>query len=223
MRKLSQSIDAHYWERRSEVSHESLSHQKSEASSSKSNPEKKKASSSSSKPSAKSSSSNSNPKQKSTQSSSSSNLSTKLTKDGKITDRERQRRMDNNLCLYCGGSGHNAKDCHKASNAKAHAAKASKPEGKSDSSDTSKNILSSLPYSAQTVGCVVPDRALPEAKFNTSTLSDPNSFFVSIRSSLSRNPDTPFCALIDCGSSHCFVDPKFVSKHRIPTSDIPPI
>ena len=143
MRKLSQSIDARYWERRSEVSRESSSHQKSEASSSKSNPDKKKASSShssSSKPSAKSSSSNSNPKQKSTQSSSSSNLSTKLTKDGKITDRERQRRMDNNLCLYCGGSGHNTKDCHKASNAKARTAKASKPEGKSDSSDTSKKF-----------------------------------------------------------------------------------
>jgi hypothetical protein len=32
--------------------------------------------------------------------------------------------MDNNLCLYCGGTGHNAKDCHKAVNAEAHTTKA---------------------------------------------------------------------------------------------------
>jgi hypothetical protein len=48
--------------------------------------------------------------------------------------------MDNNLCLYCGGSRHNTKDCHKAANAKAHAAKASKPEGKSETSDASKKL-----------------------------------------------------------------------------------
>jgi len=106
MKTLSQSINAQYWERQSEVSCESLSRQKSEASSSKSNSDKKKTSlscSSSSKPSTLSSSSKFNPKPKPAQPSS-SNLSNKLGKDGKITDRERQRQLDNNLCLYCSGS-----------------------------------------------------------------------------------------------------------------------
>jgi hypothetical protein len=65
-------------------------------------------------------------------------LSRTLGKDGKIMEQEQQHRMDNNLCLYCGGHGHNAKDCHKAANAKARAAKATKPEGKSESADASK-------------------------------------------------------------------------------------
>jgi hypothetical protein len=86
---------------------------------------------------------------------------------------------------------------------------------------TPQKILSNLPYSAQTEVCIVPDCAFPKAKFNASTLSNLNSFFVSIQSSLTRNPDTLFHTLIDCGSSHCFVDPKFISKHQIPTSDIP--
>ena len=30
-------------------------------------------------------------------------------------------------------------------------------------------------------------------------------------------------ALIDSGSSHCFIDSKFVSEHSIPTKSIPPI
>jgi hypothetical protein len=59
----------------------------------------------------------------------SSPLADKLGKDGKLTPGERQRRLDNNLCLFCGKSGHIAKECPKslsaASKAKAQAAKAS--------------------------------------------------------------------------------------------------
>ena len=35
--------------------------------------------------------------------------------------------------------------------------------------------------------------------------------------------DIVFHALIDSGSSHCFIDSKFVSKHSILTKSIPPI
>ena len=35
--------------------------------------------------------------------------------------------------------------------------------------------------------------------------------------------DIVFHALIDSGSSHCFMDSKFVSKHLILTKSIPPI
>jgi len=56
----------------------------------------------------------------------------KLGKDGKLTPQERQRRFDNNLCLFCGGTGHTAKDCPKssssASKTKARVAQAKEKE-----------------------------------------------------------------------------------------------
>jgi hypothetical protein len=42
-------------------------------------------------------------------------ISDKLGKDGKLRTDERKRRMEKNLCLYCGAGGHSAKDCRKAS------------------------------------------------------------------------------------------------------------
>jgi hypothetical protein len=39
------------------------------------------------------------------------NLDGKLGKNGKLTFQERQRRMDNDLCLFCGGSGHKVNEC----------------------------------------------------------------------------------------------------------------
>lgn len=41
-------------------------------------------------------------------------ISDKLGKDGKLTFQERQRRFDNSLCLYCGGTGHMVKECPKS-------------------------------------------------------------------------------------------------------------
>ena len=49
-------------------------------------------------------------------------LTGKLGKDGKLTPVERQCCMENNLCLFCGKTGHLAKDCSKVlSAAKAQA------------------------------------------------------------------------------------------------------
>ena len=53
-----------------------------------------------------------------------SDLASKLEADGRLTQQERQCRMDQNLCLFCGKPGHMAKDCNKAAAAKAHAASA---------------------------------------------------------------------------------------------------
>ena len=41
-------------------------------------------------------------------------LTGKLGKDGKLTPQERQRRMDNSLCLFCGKMGHITKECPKS-------------------------------------------------------------------------------------------------------------
>jgi hypothetical protein len=63
---------------------------------------------------------------------SSSSIADKLGKDGKLTHQERQRRFDNNLCMFCGGAGHTAKECPKstssASKAKARAVEAKEKE-----------------------------------------------------------------------------------------------
>jgi len=57
-------------------------------------------------------------------------LAEKLGKDGKLTQDERKRRFDNNLCMFCGGIGHMAKECPKSNSsaAKARAAKAEEPK-----------------------------------------------------------------------------------------------
>lgn len=41
-------------------------------------------------------------------------LTGKLNSAGKLTSEEREHRMKNGLCLYCGKSGHEAKECRKA-------------------------------------------------------------------------------------------------------------
>ena len=59
-------------------------------------------------------------------SASSTSISDKLGKDGKLSAEEHQRHFDNNLCLYCGGTGYKTADCRKAaastSKANAHVA-----------------------------------------------------------------------------------------------------
>ena len=63
-------------------------------------------------------------------------------------------------------------------------------------------------------------------QLNTSALSDPYSLFVSLTSPLILGQDylnkIPFQALINSGSTHCFVDSKFVDTHhlKIPTTPL---
>jgi hypothetical protein len=144
LRSLAQSIDARYWEYKTEQNREN-------SSVSKSNHQDKKPStqntsqqhahhnpSSSSKPQ-NSPSSSANPPKTPTKTPTNP-LSDKLGQDGKLTQEERQRRFDNKLCLFCGGPGHTAKDCKKPNSqaAKARAASA-KSEDKSQSSNAKKS------------------------------------------------------------------------------------
>jgi len=56
----------------------------------------------------------STPTQKANKSGKTAELSDKLGKDGKLTSEERKCRFDMNLCMFCGATGHKAKDCPKS-------------------------------------------------------------------------------------------------------------
>jgi hypothetical protein len=140
MKLLAHSIDARYWERQREKSRGGKS--KSDSKPDKSDKPDHKSDHKSDDKKGSTSKDNSHfknkkDKQKTDNKSASSSgnapaYAEKLGKDGKLTQTERQRRFDNNLCMFCGGVGHGAKDCPKssssASKAKARAAQVKEKE-----------------------------------------------------------------------------------------------
>src|ERR1700678_404842 len=146
-RKLAHSIDSRYWERLREKNRSDKTNTKSDdRSDNKSDKNISQASSSrhysdkspsTSKPHSNSNSNSYSNNHKSGKSSSNSGSSDKPAysdklKNGKLTPQEHQRRMDNELCLYCGETGHKAGNCNKqsssSSKAKARAAKVKEKE-----------------------------------------------------------------------------------------------
>ena len=155
MKTLAHAIDSRYWERQREKSRSGKGKTDDGDKSDKKNKDKaddKKPPSSSNNNSSNSNSGNNNsgnknknksgkPQSSSSGASSSSNpLADKLGKDGKLTQQERQRRFDNNLCMFCGGVGHTAANCTKASSsaAKAKARSAQAKEKESVATDSKK-------------------------------------------------------------------------------------
>src|SRR5467141_1237421 len=144
LRKLVQAIDTRYWERKGELSCETCA-----SGSSGSKSDNKYDSAKSDNKSGKSKSKQKDNNSGSTQSKGSSSdpkksppdLSSKLGKDGKLTPQERQRRLDNKLCLFCGTSGHVAKDCPKSTSAssKARVSKTKQDKSVSTSSGSKKD------------------------------------------------------------------------------------
>lgn len=150
MRRLIQRYDARYWERQSEIKRTTNSSKADSGKASGSNnasgnnsgnqdSQKNK-----NKPPAQSSGNNSNNTPKNNTSSGTSkpnnnsgnnsttpkpDLSGKLGKDGKLTPEERKRRLEKNLCLFCGRSGHQAKDCTSPRSSAQAQAKAAKVDG----------------------------------------------------------------------------------------------
>src|SRR5271168_4726554 len=123
----------------------------------------------------------------------------------------------NDLCLYCGIAGHKTKDCKKAA--------ASKTKGRAaqvqdKDKDSSKKSLSSPHSSAHPDDCVNPCCALmEEVRLNASALSDPNYLRVPLTSALT----SVIIALINSGSTDCFVDSNFAHTQDLPLTSIPPI
>jgi len=121
---LTQEIDARYWERKEEVTRQN----KTSTSTSTNTPNTKSGKSNKGKSSGNTaqSSSSSTPTQKSNKSGKTAELLDKLGKDSKLTSEEHKHRFDMNLCMFCGATGHKAKDCPKSGSraAKARAATA---------------------------------------------------------------------------------------------------
>lgn len=145
MKTLAHSIDSRHWERLREKSRagKNKSDDKSDDKNNKSDKGNK--SDDKNNKSDKNNNSNGNKnknKNKSDKTPSSSgnsaSISDKLGKDGKLTPQERQRRFDNNLCMFCGGAGHTAKDCNKASSSAAKAKARAAQVKENESSDSKK-------------------------------------------------------------------------------------
>ena len=91
---------------------------------------------------------------------------------------------------------------------------------------TLRKIESDFQDFAQTEGHVELSCATTSSiPLNTSALSDPYPLFVSLTSLLILGQDhlnkIPFRALIDSGSTHCFIDSKFVDTHHLKTFTTP--
>ena len=113
LRAVAQEIDARYWEQKEEVARQnktSTSTSTNTNTTSKSLGKSEKSKSSSGNSAQPSSSSNPAPKKLGK----TPELSDKLGKDGKLTSEEHKRRFEQNLCMFCGGGGHKAKECLKS-------------------------------------------------------------------------------------------------------------
>ena len=145
LRTLSQTIDPRYWERQSEAAREApvnraLTNQERSNDKGKVSPDppaqtaaNKKGNSGDIPISSGSNMSNTNT---SGTPEPPSNLASKLGADGRLMQQERQHRMDQNRCLFCGKPSHMAKDCNKVAAAKARAASATQ--------DTSDSVATEL-------------------------------------------------------------------------------
>ena len=153
---LTQSIDSHYWECCSKVARENTTALKPDCSNDKDkgtninnsatlNSDKNKNNNSNNKNNSSNSSTSNTTRNvnssNSNQKKPNSNLSSKLRKDSKLTQQERQCYFDQNLCLFCSKGGHVAKDCSKATSsaAKGHSTTVMDKTSKAKSGSESKN------------------------------------------------------------------------------------
>jgi len=137
---LAQAIDAHYWECKAEIAHETGNPGPSST-----KPDSKPNLKPDSHPgntlsqSKNNSGLTQNKGSTSEQKEPASDALPKLGKDGKLTPQERQCCMDNKLCLFCGTAGHITKDCAKAASSKAQAVKTKQENSESSTSASKKD------------------------------------------------------------------------------------
>jgi len=143
LRSLCQEIDVCYWERKDEISRTTKSQPTSSTtkpSNSGGNTPKSGQAKTGNPPSSTNTSGSSKATSNQSLSGSKPDLTNKLGKDGKLTADERKQWLDNNLCMFCGGTGHFADNCPKKSKkAKARAVAIAAESGKTDSTNSGAN------------------------------------------------------------------------------------
>ena len=113
IKTLAHAIDSHHWEWLHEKSCSDKPAPNKDNKSQQKSKKKPKTSSSNSTKQNSSASTSSNNNKLAKPSAFSTSISDKLGKDGKLSAEEHQRCFNNNLCLYCGGTGHKTTDCKK--------------------------------------------------------------------------------------------------------------
>lgn len=88
----------------------------------------------------------------------------------KLTPEEKQHRIDNKLCLYCGKAGHSAKDCPRSRTNKAEGQRMHKTSGTSVSAQT--NNISKSTLKSATVS-VLPEKSDSEATIGANAVASP--------------------------------------------------
>jgi len=153
------------------------------------------------------------------QSSSSSRpeLTNKLGKDGKLTADKHKRCLDNNLCMFCGGTGHFTDNCPQRPKMPRVVLQplllSPVRQAPTRVPTLSQKRVSSSQPSAQPVSCIDSRSAPKEAHLNMSTLYDPNSLMPHVFLSSYGLPELH--VLVDSGSMHCFVDTKYALGHSL--------
>src|SRR6266436_3203045 len=80
-------------------------------------------------------------------------------------------------------------------------------------------LISDFSSIALSRGCPEKGSAAPVIRLNSTSLS-PNSFLLSLTSASVSEHACPFVALLDSGSSHCFVDELFAKKNKLSLSKL---
>ena len=83
----------------------------------------------------------------------------------------------------------------------------------------------SSPLTSLPEGCDNSSSEPTEVRLNAAALADPSSLHipVSLPQFSFSSAKIPTSALVDSGSTHCFIDPTFIKKHSLPTTSISPV
>ena len=96
-----------------------------------------------------------------------------------------------------------------------------KPQGKlrNEQAQGLGNLKGNLLTQVLLEGCQTNGSTVPTLWLNSTSLS-PNSFLISLTSATVSGHARPFIALVDSGSSHCFVDYDFTKQNKLPMTNL---
>jgi hypothetical protein len=146
-------------------------------------------------------------------------LSDKLDSKGKLIQQEWQCQVDKNLCLFCGSSGHRTNTCLVKS-ARGRAATMESiptPSKLKESSTNTKKTRQSIGVS--TAGGLRQPCADRVVVLNTIISPKVKALLIPVISL--HFPNLSFPCMIDCGSSHCFIDSHYAKVNHFLIVSVP--